>query len=170
MTDEQIVKALECCANWESDKSCEDCPANTYGFGCANKRAKYSLDLINRQKAEIELKTMDVESLTNERNALEEMVAEQKAEIEKLKFPKFFVENTLSEKEISEMLKMGRVGVIPHIGYSIKRIDEDGIKAEAIKEFAERLKKYRWFTVSDKLHIDNLVAEMTESNKLQQEI
>lgn len=54
MTDNEIIKALECCANWESDKSCEECPANTYGFGCANKRAKASLDLINRQQAEIE--------------------------------------------------------------------------------------------------------------------
>ena len=54
MTDNEIIKALECCAYWESDKSCDECPANTYGFGCASKRAKASLDLINRLKEEIE--------------------------------------------------------------------------------------------------------------------
>ena len=49
-----------------------------------NKNAKYSsqykmiADLINRLKAEIELAKMDIESLSNERKALEEMVAEQK--------------------------------------------------------------------------------------------
>lgn len=54
MTDNEIIKALEGCGNWESDKTCDECPANTYGFGCAHKMAKHSLDLINRQKAEIE--------------------------------------------------------------------------------------------------------------------
>lgn len=54
MTDNEIIKALEGCGNWESDKTCDECPANTYGFGCAHKMAKHSLDLINRQKTEIE--------------------------------------------------------------------------------------------------------------------
>ena len=63
MTDEEIIKALECCAKWESDKSCENCPANTYGFGCANKRAKYSLDLINRKDQKIAELEAEVERL-----------------------------------------------------------------------------------------------------------
>lgn len=54
MTDAEILKALEGCSNWESDKTCDECPANTYGFGCAHKMAKHTLDLINRQEAEIE--------------------------------------------------------------------------------------------------------------------
>ena len=54
MTDNEIIKALEGCGNWQSDKTCDECPANTYGFGCAHKMAKQALDLINRQKAEIE--------------------------------------------------------------------------------------------------------------------
>ena len=74
-------------------------------MSCGSKLAKKAFDLINRQKAEIisrteeyndmleqrnkveealELKIMDVNSLTSERDALEEMVAEQKAEIERL--------------------------------------------------------------------------------------
>ena len=42
------------CAHWENDKTCEDCPANVFGFGCANKMSKFVLGLINRQKAENE--------------------------------------------------------------------------------------------------------------------
>ena len=64
MTDEQIIKALKCCGNWESDESCDECPENTYGFGCAQKMAKHSLDLINRQKAEIERLQIKNKTLT----------------------------------------------------------------------------------------------------------
>ncbi len=39
---------------------------------------------LKESNAEIELKTMDIESLTSERDALQEMVEEQKAEIERL--------------------------------------------------------------------------------------
>lgn len=54
MTDEQIIKALDMCSNWENDKTCEECPANVFDFSCANKTSKFALSLINRQKAEIE--------------------------------------------------------------------------------------------------------------------
>lgn len=69
MTDNEIIKALECCVYWESDKSCEDCPENTYGFGCGNKLAKHSLDLINRQKAEIEGLNIELQSMRSAANS-----------------------------------------------------------------------------------------------------
>lgn len=54
MTDEQIIKALEICAN---DGDCKDCNINphkgNYGY-CTSLAIKEALDLINRQKAEIE--------------------------------------------------------------------------------------------------------------------
>jgi hypothetical protein len=62
------------------------------------------------------------------------------AEIERLKAPKYLIENSFSEKEISEILKSGRYGIIPHINFTVRRIDEDGIKAEAYKDLAEKLK------------------------------
>ncbi len=86
LTDEQIIKALKCCISATNGVACEGCPFDETDT-CENDSfatERYALDLINRQKAENELKTMDIESLTNERNALEEMVAEQKAEIERL--------------------------------------------------------------------------------------
>ena len=140
MTDNEIIKALECLKG--VDVMCLGCSYQKYGYPmCREYAATDALDLINRQKAEIE----------------------------RLKFPKFVVENTLSEKEISEMLKMGRVGVVPHIEYSIKRIDEDGIRAEAINDYIKRLTdsdRYGWYDwdikecVYTKTDIINLAKEM----------
>ena len=48
MTDNEIIKALECC----NKDDCDNCP-NDFG-NCYANLAGYALDLINRQKAEIE--------------------------------------------------------------------------------------------------------------------
>ena len=58
MTDEQIINALECCATDDGD-DCFQCPYCNLFFepgngGCVNRCRKDALDLINRQKAEIE--------------------------------------------------------------------------------------------------------------------
>lgn len=110
MTDEQIIKALECCATDDGD-DCSQCPYGNIVYkpgngGCVNRCRKDALDLINRQKAK-------------------------------------------NEREINQ------------------------IKSEAIKEFAERLKrtsigleigddkKFK-MTVVSTVAIENLVKEMTE--------
>ena len=51
LTDNEIIKALECCCGTAHD-SCRDCPYDD--IGCEDKLEKDALDLINRQKAEIE--------------------------------------------------------------------------------------------------------------------
>lgn len=48
MTDNEIIKALECCR----DDTCVSCPICTEGL-CNGGLHKNTLDLINRQKAEI---------------------------------------------------------------------------------------------------------------------
>ena len=58
MTDEQIIKALECCATDDGD-DCFQCPYGNIVYkpgngGCVNRCRKDALNLINRQKAEIE--------------------------------------------------------------------------------------------------------------------
>lgn len=54
MTDEKLIKSLEMCAN---NGNCKDCFINphkgNYGY-CTSLAIKEALDLINRQKAEIE--------------------------------------------------------------------------------------------------------------------
>lgn len=49
MTDNEIIKALECCHYTD----CSDCPIRGEG-ACVDNLPQYALDLINRQKAEIE--------------------------------------------------------------------------------------------------------------------
>ena len=72
MTDNEIIKALECCANSDG---CENCPYSRQCDGV--EHIQYALDLINRQKAEIKRFNGVIKNFiaTKER---------QKAEIERL--------------------------------------------------------------------------------------
>ena len=54
MTDNKIIKALECCTD-ESYENCNECPYSIDTLSCERiKLLEDSLDLINYQKAEIE--------------------------------------------------------------------------------------------------------------------
>ena len=53
MTDNEIIKALECCIA-ESGSGCSECPYTHYYEGCRIRRNNDCIDLINLQKAEIE--------------------------------------------------------------------------------------------------------------------
>ena len=54
MTDNEIIKALECCTD-ESYENCDECPYSTDTLSCEGlKLLEDSLDLINSLKAEIE--------------------------------------------------------------------------------------------------------------------
>lgn len=58
MTDTEIIKALECCKSPAHLGACDNCPfdniAREYNTSCTTMMLGYTLDLINRQKAEIE--------------------------------------------------------------------------------------------------------------------
>ena len=49
MTDNDIIKALECCPK---DILCEQCPLNGKS-NCMNKLYEYALDIVNRQQSKI---------------------------------------------------------------------------------------------------------------------
>ena len=137
MTDEQIIKALECCRS-DLGNMCSICPSfdldNDY---CADELHEHALDLINRQQAEIE--------------SLKQIIDEEDKKILKLQKRIIFWREDLNYQP-------------------------EKIKSEAIKEFAERLKrtsigleigddkKFK-MTVVSTLAIDNLVKEMTEVQK-----
>ena len=79
MTDEQIIRALECCASESSDKACNGCPFNEAKMCDKDRFAleKYTLSLINRQKAEIEKLKADSEMADGYADALERYAREK---------------------------------------------------------------------------------------------
>ena len=60
MTDNEIIKALECCIGWQPCKE-KQCPMVKECNKDIDSVYKYALDLINRQKAEIERLTAVVD-------------------------------------------------------------------------------------------------------------
>ena len=74
MTDNEIIKALECCKK----DDCDNCP-NDFGNCCANLSG-CSLDLINRQQAEIERLKIENQSLRSAANSCKLHYNEARAE------------------------------------------------------------------------------------------
>ncbi len=54
MTDNDIIKVLECCNKMDNGKGCWQCPYRQYCPACLTKRNEDTIDLINHQQAEIE--------------------------------------------------------------------------------------------------------------------
>lgn len=136
MTDNEIVKAFECCCVEEPRPNCKECPIEG---ACANCDLDYEVfSLINRQKEEIERLEKEKESI--------KYCYEQAREYN----------NQLAESCETNCKKFNMT-----------------TRAEAIKEFAERLKEnltgigrsttygnFEYGTVKS-YEIDNLVKEMT---------
>ena len=111
MTDNEIVKALECC-KYEYDTKCDLCCYNFYSrTGCRSELRRNALDLINRLQAENERLTQDKKTMSADMISLHN--------------------DLKSEKE-----------VVCDKHFKIARLTKEikTAKAEAIKEFAERLK------------------------------
>jgi hypothetical protein len=106
LTDEEIVKALECCAN---DEMCRECPYFIKGIDCGEQRSeKDYLDLIHRLQGNYSnLKERYVKVL----GLNEKVIAEQKAEIERLNgengefFPKIYDFIEVRQKRMVEPYK-----------------------------------------------------------------
>ena len=74
MTDNDIIKALECCgAGWDG---CEPCPLCNYDGDCLESIVGDILNLITRQKAEIERLKATVDSFTDIGKLYSEIKAE----------------------------------------------------------------------------------------------
>ena len=154
LSDEDIVKALECCIKDDYDKIrnalCAKCPY------CKNTNCKFllqrdTLDLINRLKADKEALIKGQESLMKCIAKKKETIAELDAEVEELSY---------RNKELLKDVHYYHDSKID----SIKRA-----KSEAIKKFAERLKKEAtvdedstWWIAN--VDVDKLVTQMTEGD------
>lgn len=133
-TDEEVIRALECC---NRNGSCSKCPYDRarfeYETDCASEMTADALDLINRQRGEIE--RMEEKNIENERflnvRVMESVNAVSEA-------------HRKYERALEECIK--------------------STKAEAVKEFADRLKTYyrNLDTTAGGLveyHIDQVVKE-----------
>ena len=85
MTDNEIIKALECCC--DDKHRCAECPYD--GIGCItdnnkNSLLKDTLALINRQKAEKDKAWELFEKKSNENIEMQMLCDRQKAVIERL--------------------------------------------------------------------------------------
>lgn len=150
MTDREIIKALEHCTSSTTSEACNGCPLydTTICTEMENGLQIYSLDLIKRLQDEND-RYKEKCSKCGEKTRktiiyLQDLLAEQKAEIERLR-------GMVSQNE----------GVLPQY--------ETLIISEAIKEFAEELKRRLIaggiFPVLVKNEIGNLVKEMTEGKQ-----
>ena len=152
MTDKEIIKALECCCDEEVVHFCSKCPMyiqDKENDFCQEDLAKKALDLINRQNAEIKSLTEKLEALGDPLQDAQYKIAEQQAEIARLK----------------EFIEKDQ-GLILHLTNVSKDEYDNKIKAEAIKDFAERLKEkatstfYEEHKYVDTEDIDYVVKEM----------
>ena len=131
MSDNDIIKALECCRVEKGSYSCKKCPLFCRIPACQSHLAEAALDLINRQKAEIERLLKDCADIDN------------------------FARDICKER----MLKGKTVADFEDLQEYIKKK-----RAEAIKEFAERLKAIYGEWLYD-YKIDDLVKEMMEEQE-----
>ena len=114
-TDEEVIRALECC----KDADCLNCPrwSEEWTSGMCADFLPSLLDLINRQKAEIERLTVELVGMRGAANSYKMHYDNAKAEIERL-------------KETLDATIAGQETLQKHI---------DAARAEAVKEFAVRL-------------------------------
>ena len=131
ISEAHIIKALEWCTTAHERPGklkCNGCPAQTR---CGNELTAEILNLVNSKDAEIKQKDAEIDILIRKNERLKDEVSELRAEVERLK---------RHNKEYGFCNLLGNVLV-----YSKNLKDYNdmrkGLKSEARKEFAERLKK-----------------------------
>lgn len=125
LTDEDVVEGLERCIRTTTANACAGCPFNKQNLCDIDQWVleKYALNLINRQKSEIESAKAKIEICA-------EVIERQDAEIKRVKeCPKCVYEY---DGEITEYCVQGPCS-------NFKTVEQ--IKAEAYKEFAERIRE-----------------------------
>ena len=163
LTDNEIIKALECC-KYEYDTKCELCSYNFYSrTGCRSELRRNALDLINRLQADCENYKQVAENqqkVTMDRGF---EIKELKAELDE--YAK--IKTTIDEFwEILLTLSLCKRKEKPTLEEFAEAIQE--IKAEAYKEFAERLhEELRIYGIKDKFNksvflnvVDNAKKEL----------
>lgn len=165
MTDNEIIKALECCSVAKTPDDCErlGCPCFSNPkiciFSDENGVILSALSLINRQKSDYEDLQEQFRHLDIECERLEKANERQKAEIEKLQHRNSELDIELKamrgaansykadgerlQDEMDKQYEIAEANVRAEIasGGTSCHWCEDKVKADAIKEFDERLKE-----------------------------
>lgn len=160
-TDDEIIKALECCTNDE----CDECPYQD-DSPCKEYLNYAALALINRQKAEIESLQGALERADYYGLKADEEIEYLKVELDAMRGAansyKMHYEETERKYKIAVAEREANVeGFIETL---------KTIKAEAIKEFAKKIKTDAEWICDDNYiegalikYVDTLVEEMTET-------
>ena len=168
LTDEEIVKALECC-------SCDVCSnCCLYGKGgmdeCTSKLAKNAFELVNRLRSENEELNKDYIELDLECRELrteldkeldehEEFTKKAKAEIERLKDEKYKVEQNLKQCENGYELELHTARF--DMNMNRERVAELQKQVEAWKARAKELEKAWEISSSNEEKLQKQVDELT---------
>lgn len=127
MTDNEIIKSLELCAN---NGDCKECAINphkgNYGY-CTSLAIKAALDLINRQQS-------DKEALIAGQETMSKCIEKQQAEIERLQNTIIALSDYLDISGIDKT-DTSFVQTATELNAQIRA----NVKSEAIEEFVERL-------------------------------
>ena len=176
MTDKDIIKALKICTSSSngcshSKYTCDDCYLKSQPM-CSAVLHQDTIDLINRQQAELESIRLSL-GLINKRKYYRKFVDEvfRKQKGKELSTPDFdyiyelyFKQQAEIERLKAEDEKYPFKCVMPFNSMVYSKSIEDydrligDIGADAIKEFAERLKPK--LSVYDEVYVDSLVKEM----------
>lgn len=159
MKDNDIIKALKCCIFKENcaEKSCELCPYEI-NYECREIMFQDAINLIKHLKNENEILEAKHNCLAHLSIKSDNLINRQKAEIERLQKTQSDIDNFARELCKERMLKGKAIADFEDLQEYIRKE-----KSEAIREFAERLKK-RFLVIPLIVvqEIDNLVKEMTE--------
>ena len=126
MTDNEIIKALECCGEFHNKRDCSKCPYCNIKIACSIKLKNDARDLINRQKAEIERFELLLLGVMH--------FVDKWLDGAELKQDEVNRARAMREKTLQIVEKLEEENDF------LKSIDIDKIKAEAVKEFAEAYK------------------------------
>ncbi len=132
MTDNEIIKAWECCV---IKCSCVGCPYKkdwqSFSSQCIDMRLEDTFDLITRQKAEIERLEKELENERGLTLGRQSRNLALKAEIERLR-------DALIDNEYANCVAVKNGLIYTHTPDDYDKLIGN-ISAEAIKEFAEKL-------------------------------
>lgn len=149
LSDNEIVKALECCANFSTQKDCDLCPIGVIKcFEQENLMPQFALDLINRLKEGRKTFFRIAKQRNEEKRELQKKIDELKEKTTDLHLDKQELMNEISEhKNAHERLNEAYV--------NLNNLYQQAVK-ETAKEIFEKLLGYmgsqQQFCIVDEEH------------------